>query len=156
MMGEAQLRPKRQVALNKRRAFVVGLAAIVALAAVFVATFRRPTSIEWIPYSTAAIADNNAEGKSSAVLFYARWTLSADPKGGLVTPTVSRSLADAGFVTMEADLTNSRVGIFRALKKQGFAAVPVLVLYPTVGPRVGFDGGTPESEIVSTVERLSR
>lgn len=151
-MGESQHRPKRQAPLNVKVGFVVGLIAIVALAAALVATMRRPKLTEW----AAAVAKNKAEGKSSAVLYYARWTLSADPKGGLLTPTVSRSLANAGFVTMEADLTDSSPDGIRELTKQGFAAVPILVLYPISGSRVAFDGGAAESEIVSTVERLSR
>ncbi len=57
---------------------------------------------------------------------------------------------------MEADLTNSSIESFSELKEQGFTSIPVLVLYPTAGPRVGFDGGTPESEIVSAVVRPSR
>jgi thiol:disulfide interchange protein len=155
-MDESQHQPKRQVALNARRSFVAGLVAVVALTVVIILTSHRPKSIEWIPYSAAAVAENTSEGKSLAVLFYSRWTLSADPKGGLVTPTVSQSLTDAGFVTMDADLSDSTAESFDELSKQGFASLPVLVLYPNAGPRVGFDGGTPELEIVSTVERLSR
>jgi len=142
--------------LNTKKALVTGVAATAALVAVFVTTSREPESIKWIPYTTAAVAGNKLDGKSSAVLFYARWTLSADPKGGLATPAIHQSLVDAGFVTMEADLTNSSIEDFRELKEQGFTSIPVLVLYPTAGPRVSFNGGTPESEIVSAVVRPSR
>ena len=142
--------------MNTKRAFVTGSAVTVVLAVAFVTTSREPKFIEWIPYTTAAVAENKSEGISSAVLFYARWTLSADPKGGLATPAICQSLADAGFATMEADLTNSSIESFRELKEQGFTSIPVLVLYPTAGPRVGFDGGTPESEIVSAVARPRR
>ena len=155
-MDEFQHRPNREVKLNARRAFIALFVAAVTLAAAFLLTSRRPRSIEWIPYSAAAVAESKAEGRSSAVLYYARWTLSADPKGGLVTPAVSKSLADAGFVTMEADLTDYNVERFDELKRQGFTTIPILILYPTAGPRIAIDGGTPESEIVSTVERFGR
>ena len=82
--------------------------------------------------------------------------MSADPKAGLVTPAVSKSLVDAGFVTLEADLTNSIVDSFDDHRKQDFTTLPILVLYPIGGPAVGINGGTPESEIVSTVEQLAQ
>jgi thiol:disulfide interchange protein len=155
-MDESQHPPNREASLNARQAFVPVLVAATMLAAVFLLAPRRPRLTEWIPYSAASVAENKSEGKSSAVLYYARWTLSADPKGGLVSPAISQSLTGAGFVTMEADLTDYTAGSFDELKKQGFISIPVLVLYPTVGPRIAFDGGTPESEIISTVERLGR
>ncbi|GAA5511284.1 hypothetical protein Rcae01_06802 [Novipirellula caenicola] len=57
---------------------------------------------------------------------------------------------------MEADLTNSGSRDFDKLNEQGFTSIPVLVLYPIAGPRLGFDGGTPELEVVSAVARSSQ
>jgi thiol:disulfide interchange protein len=156
MMGKSKHQPLLQTGLRMRPAFIVGLAAIVAFGAAVLPISRRPTSSQWTPYSTTVLAAHQANGKPTAVLYYARWALSADPKGGLCTTAVSRSLSDAGFVMLDADLTDSGVEDFAEFRKQGFDAVPVLVLYPTAGPRLAFDGGTPESEIVSTIERLSQ
>ena len=55
--------------LNTKKAFVTGVAATAALVAAFVTTSREPESIKWIPYTTAAVAGNKSDGKSSAVLF---------------------------------------------------------------------------------------
>lgn len=155
-MSEPPHQARRQGALNTRKAFV-GLAAIVTFATVvFVAASRRPKSTEWFPYSPAAFKEKISEGKSLAVLFYAKWTLSADPKGRLGSPTVLQSLADAGFVAMSADFTDGNEDGFRELKKQGFTVLPVLVLYPNSGPRLGLDSHASESEIVSTIKRIGR
>lgn len=142
--------------LNIKRVFLAGLAVVVVLVATFITNSREAESIEWIPYTTVAVAENKADGKSSAVLFYARWALSADPRGGLATPAIHQALVNAGYIAMEADLTDASMGSFRELQKHGFNSVPVLVLYPAAGACIGFDGGTPESEIVSAVARPRR
>jgi hypothetical protein len=146
---------RRQGKLNTRKALVV-LAAIFTIATVVVATARRPKSIGWFPYSPAAFEEQTLEGNSVAVLYYARWTMSADPKGGMDTPTVLRTLADAGFVAMSADLTDGKDDGLLELKKQGFTALPILILYPNTGHRLGLSSGIPESEIVSTIRRIGR
>ena len=113
-------------------------------------------SVDSIPYSSESVAENAANGQRTAVLYFARWAISADPKGTLLTPAISRSLADSRFVFMTADLTDFPGDTFRELKKQGFVALPVLVLYPVTGPVVGFVSETPESQIVAAIERMGR
>ncbi|EMI25258.1 thiol-disulfide interchange protein dsbD [Rhodopirellula europaea SH398] len=57
---------------------------------------------------------------------------------------------------MTADLTHSDSSDFDELRHLGFNSVPMLILYPQTGPPVGFDGGTPESNVVATVELIGR
>ncbi|MCC9655234.1 hypothetical protein, partial [Rhodopirellula halodulae] len=142
--------------IGSKRAIVAAVTAAVALFATFVTTSRKSEAIKWIPYTSAAVAENELKGRPSAVLFYARWALSMDPKGGLATPAIHQCLADAGYVSMEADLTNSGSRDFDKLNEQGFRSIPILVLYPIAGPRLVFDGGTPESEIVAALTRPSQ
>lgn len=148
--------------MNGRRAWGCAMLALGILAAFLVALFRydkastHPQVTEWRVYSADAIAKNNCLGKQSAVLFYARWALSADPKGGLFSTAIDRALSDADYVAMSADLTDSSVEDFDALKEQGFESIPVLVLYPRNGQPIGFEGGTPESQIIGAIEKLGR
>ncbi|ELP35637.1 hypothetical protein RBSWK_00347 [Rhodopirellula baltica SWK14] len=96
------------------------------------------------------------EEKPVAVLYFANWALSADPKGGLSAPVISHSLVDAGFVLMSADLTDSDANDFEELKRLGFKSVPALVLYPRTGLPVGFSGGASVSSIVDAIEEFGR
>lgn len=115
---------------------------------------RDAVSMPWSVYSKAAFDRTELEGKPVAVLYFANWALSADPKGGLSNPGISQALADAGFVLMTADLTHSDANDFDELRHLGFNSVPMLILYPQTGPPVGFDGGTPESNVVAAVELI--
>lgn len=112
--------------------------------------------LDSVPYSFDALAENAANGTPTAVLYFARWTISADPKGLLNTPAISQALADSPFVFMTADLTGDPVNTFQILKGHGFVALPILILYPIDGPLVGFTSESPESQIVATIERLGR
>lgn len=135
------------------------LLGFVSLLVVFGSVIRSgPEPIGWVPYSSELIARHAADGKPTAVLYFARWTLSADPKGGLLTPAVTRELADAGYTIMLADLTDPPGQTFGKLSSQGITALPVLFLYDPVdsGAPASFEGGTAESEIIAHLQRIGR
>ncbi|WP_037244163.1 thioredoxin domain-containing protein [Rhodopirellula baltica] len=117
---------------------------------------RDAESKQWSVYSRAAFERTELEEKPVAVLYFANWALSADPKGGLSAPVISHSLVDAGFVLMSADLTDSDANDFEELKRLGFKSVPALVLYPRTGLPVGFSGGASVSSIVDAIEEFGR
>lgn len=142
--------------MKSKSTLLVALAGACFLAGLFALTSFRIKTADWIPYSRSALAENASNGKPTAVLYFARWTVSADPNGMLNTTSISQSLADSNFALMAADLTDFPVDTLREFKDLGFVAVPVLVLYPTDGPPVGFASGTPETQIVAAIERIAR
>ncbi len=117
---------------------------------------RDAEAMQWSVYSRAAFERTELEEKPVAVLYFANWALSADPKGGLSAPVISHSLVDAGFVLMSADLTDSDANDFEESKRLGFKSVPALVLYPRAGLPVGFCGGASAASIVDAIEEFGR
>jgi len=118
----------------------------------------RPVQINWIPYSRYELSARIKRGQPTAVLYFARWAIAADPKGGLISDGVARSLAVTQLPIMSADLTKGGHDSFDFLRADGIAAFPVLVLYPG-SPReapVVFKPLDAEAEIVSDILRLGK
>jgi thiol:disulfide interchange protein len=128
--------------------------AVLVLAALIVVASWRTSPVEWTPYSAPALAENLSNGHPTAVLYFARWSLSSDPKGRLDAPDIARALAASRIVAMTADLTDATDGTFQKLLKDGFVAMPVLVIYLTDGSSVGFPAGIPETQIVDAIQQL--
>ncbi|TWU37949.1 hypothetical protein Q31b_47380 [Novipirellula aureliae] len=114
--------------------------------------------INWIPYSHDELLLRNESGEATAVLYFANHMASADPKGGLISQEVTRSLATTKLPIMSADLTSGQSGVWRLVKEDGVDAMPVLVLYSGESGEtpVVFRPLDPKSAIVSAIERMAR
>ncbi|MDR0770530.1 MAG: thioredoxin family protein [Burkholderiales bacterium] len=88
-------------------------------------------SVVWQPYSAAAVARENAAGKTVFVDFTAAWcvTCQANKKWVLDTDEVQRAFTEHGTVLMLADWTRYDPVITEALAALGRNGVPVYVFY---------------------------
>ncbi|MDR0250655.1 MAG: thioredoxin family protein [Burkholderiales bacterium] len=87
--------------------------------------------VVWQPYSAAAVAHENASGKTVFVDFTAAWcvTCQANKKWVLDTGDVQQAFARHGVVLMRADWTRYDPAITEALTALGRSGVPVYVFY---------------------------
>ncbi|MDR2710739.1 MAG: thioredoxin family protein, partial [Burkholderiales bacterium] len=85
----------------------------------------------WQPYSAAAVARENAAGKTVFVDFTAAWcvTCQVNKKWVLDTDEVQQAFAQRGVVLMRADWTSYNPAITQALTALGRSGVPVYVFY---------------------------
>ncbi|MCL2297365.1 MAG: thioredoxin family protein [Proteobacteria bacterium] len=93
----------------------------------------------WQPYSAAAVAQENAAGKTVFVDFTAAWcvTCQANKKWVLDTDDVQQAFARHGIALMRADWTRYDPAITEALTALGRSGVPVYVFYrPGKPPRL--------------------
>ena len=145
-----------QTGKRPKAVLTVVLAVIVSISLVLLFLSRQSTSIDWLPYSSTAIAENASHGRPTVVLYIARWTMSADSQGALATPNITRALSDSRFAAMSADVTDSSDERLQHLNKEGIDSLPVLVLYAVDGAKLEFDSEASEAEIVAAINRLGR
>ncbi|MDR2244925.1 MAG: thioredoxin family protein [Burkholderiales bacterium] len=89
------------------------------------------TDAVWQPYSAAAVAHENAAGKTVFVDFTAAWcvTCQANKKWVLDTNEVQQAFAQHGIVLMQADWTRYDPALTEARTALGRSGVPVYVFY---------------------------
>ncbi|WP_163981388.1 thiol:disulfide interchange protein [Roseiconus lacunae] len=110
--------------------------------------------IQWIPYSPDEVAARQLNGEPTAILYFANWTVGANHRGGLLSPSIAQSLAAFQLAVMSADLTDANSGDFQRLAETGIVEIPAFVLYPggNDSEPVIFLSGTADEEIVAAIE----
>ena len=102
------------------------------------ATVKEPAGV-WQPYSAAAVARENAAGKTVFVDFTAAWcvTCQVNERWVLEADDVQQAFARRGVTLMRADWTSYDPAITEALTALGRSGVPVYVFYaPGKAPRL--------------------
>jgi thiol:disulfide interchange protein DsbD len=89
-------------------------------------------TIDWVPFSEAALARETAAGRNIFVDFTADWCITCkfNERTAIDTPAVRALLAEKRVVPMKADWTNANPEITAALKRFGRVGVPFYLLYP--------------------------
>ena len=113
----------------------------------------------WQPWSRAAVAQAQAEGKAVFVDFTAAWCVTCQVNKRLVLETdpVQRHFARRQVVLMRADWTRQDPEITAALKELGRSGVPVYALYPAEGgPPVLLPELLTEARVTAAVDEATR
>ncbi|MFO1460285.1 MAG: protein-disulfide reductase DsbD family protein [Verrucomicrobiota bacterium] len=102
---------------------------------------KNRTSINWEPWSPAAVDRAVADGKPVLVDFTAKWCLTCKVNKALAieVPTVRERMKALGFVALRGDYTREDPAIAMELKRWKRAGVPLVLVYsrnPDVPPRV--------------------
>jgi thiol:disulfide interchange protein len=113
-----------------------GGTAVAVLVSVFAFTFLlQIPKIAWQPYSPAAVAQAQAEGKTVMVDFTANWcpNCKANSKFAIETDAVLDVVKANGVVPLLADWTDKSPAIKQALNELGRNSIPVLAIWPAEG-----------------------
>lgn len=99
-------------------------------------TKNTKDSIEWKPFSVAALTQSLKEGKTVFIDFTADWCLTCKANEATVLKDrkVTQKLKELGVVPMKADWTNQNAEITRMLKRFNRSGVPLYVIYPAKSP----------------------
>jgi thiol:disulfide interchange protein DsbD len=91
----------------------------------------RQSQNGWEPWSAAAVARYQAEGRPVFVDFTASWCLSCqvNERIALTQPQVRKAFADANVALLRADWTEHDEAIEKALNSLGRSGVPAYALY---------------------------
>ncbi|WP_420124889.1 protein-disulfide reductase DsbD family protein [Longimicrobium sp.] len=117
------------------------VAVIVALAAGATATRGetplpaggdQAATMEWQPWSTAAVQEHRSAGRPVFVDFTAAWCISCqvNERVALETPSVRQAFTDRNVALLKADWTRRDSDITGALASFGRSGVPLYVYYP--------------------------
>lgn len=89
-------------------------------------------SIEWQPWSPAAVARARGEGRPVLVDFTARWCLTckSNKRFAVEIPSVTAKLKELNAVALRADNTDPSPAITEELKRYSRAGVPLVLVFP--------------------------
>jgi len=109
----------------------VGVAILIGAGAFHFLTPGKSV-LPWVPYSRAALATAQAEGKTVLVDFTAQWCLTCKTNSKLAInrEKVRQRVAKYDVVTLLADWTDRNDTIKEALRALGSQSMPLLVIYP--------------------------
>jgi thiol:disulfide interchange protein DsbD len=114
----------------------------------------------WQPWSEAAVAAAQAEGRPVFVDFTADWcfTCKVNERAFIDVAKVRAAVADADVVTLKADWTNEDPAITAALAEFGVASVPYYAFYAPdqAEAAVHFDSVFSSGKILDALELISR
>jgi thiol:disulfide interchange protein DsbD len=156
----------RGAAATGARRAAYGLALLLAAAGTVIAwpggrgdDTAQAAESPWQPWSRAAVAQAQAEGKAVFVDFTAAWCVTCQVNKRLVLETdpVQRHFARRQVVLMRADWTRQDPEITAALKELGRSGVPVYALYPAEGgPPVLLPELLTEARVTAAVDEATR
>ncbi|MDB4473925.1 protein-disulfide reductase DsbD family protein [Opitutaceae bacterium] len=108
-----------------------GLAILIAGTALGWPRSPAPTDIVWTPWSPAAIASAQAEGRQVYVDFTARWCATCQTNKKIVfgSDEVKTYFRDNNVLTLKADWTKKDAEITQELARWGRSAVPFNLIY---------------------------
>ncbi len=123
---------------TKNKSWIGGILAttIVGVAAFKVLT-PGPSELPWQPYSSTALADARAEGKTVMVDFTAQWCLTCKTnlKLAINRKEVKQFVVENGIVPLLADWTDRNPAIKQVLLEHNSQSIPLLVIYPADAAR---------------------
>ncbi|HEX8362320.1 MAG TPA: thioredoxin family protein [Longimicrobium sp.] len=122
------------------RALAIGAVIVAVTAAVAATRDETPlpagggkaVSLEWAPWSAAAVQEHRDAGRPVFVDFTAAWCISCqvNERVALETPAVRRAFAQRKVALLKADWTRRDPAITGALASFGRSGVPLYVYYP--------------------------
>jgi len=120
---------------RKLTAWVGGLA--VSLLVGYIMFVPNKYELPWQPYSPAALARNQSEGKTVLVDFTANWcpNCKLNLHFALNTKDVDAFVKENGIVPLVADWTDKNDMIKKALADLNSASIPLLAIYPADDPQ---------------------
>ncbi|MDZ4852908.1 MAG: thioredoxin family protein [Pirellulaceae bacterium] len=88
--------------------------------------------IDWVPYSSAALAKYQAEGKTVMIDFTAQWCANCKLNLWAVIETaeIAKVIEEQNIVPMLADWTDRSLAVKQKLNELRSASIPVLAIYP--------------------------
>jgi thiol:disulfide interchange protein DsbD len=156
----------RHAAAPGARNIAYTLAALLAAGGLAIAWPSPPTvdparaaEGNWRPWSRAAVAQAQAEGKAVFVDFTAAWCVTCQVNKRLVLDRdpVQRHFAAREVVLMRADWTSQDPEITAALKELGRSGVPVYALYrPNGGAPLLLPELLTEARVVAAIDEATR
>jgi thiol:disulfide interchange protein len=113
--------------------------------------------LPWQPYSSTALSQAQAEGKTVLVDFTADWcaTCKVNLKLSIDTEKVKAVVEQNGVVPMLADWTDESEEIKSTINGLGFQTIPLLVIYPAGKPNdvIVLKDTVTQTQVIEALER---
>lgn len=141
---------------QKTMAWLGGSAVAVLIA--IIGFYPRPSM--WQPFSSAALAEAQAEGKTVMVDFTANWCLNCkwNLLTAIETDRVQQLIRENGVVPLLADWTHESPEIKQALLELGSRSIPLLAIYPANRPNqpIILRDVLRESQVLEALQRAGK
>ncbi len=144
-----------------QRKLVAWVSGIAVAAAVGVFSYEvlgpHEKVLPWQPYSSTALSQAQAEGKTVLVDFTADWcaTCKVNLKLSIDTEKVKAVVEQNGVVPMLADWTDESEEIKSTINGLGFQTIPLLVIYPAGKPNdvIVLKDTVTQTQVIEALER---